>query len=100
MYLLTLFIPLCSYYASVRARVPHPLPTRRSSDLLESIAYQSTAVLQAMSRDATRNAGQPLQELRVDGGASANDLLMQFRSEEHTSELQSRGHLVCRLLLA
>src|SRR5690625_7038256 len=26
-------------------------------------------------------------------------LLMNDRSEEHTSELQSRGHLVCRLLL-
>src|SRR5690625_5912762 len=26
-------------------------------------------------------------------------VLMQCRSEEHTSELQSRGHLVCRLLL-
>src|SRR5690625_5639707 len=26
-------------------------------------------------------------------------LAMSFRSEEHTSELQSRGHLVCRLLL-
>src|SRR5690625_5644652 len=26
-------------------------------------------------------------------------LTVQFRSEEHTSELQSRGHLVCRLLL-
>src|SRR5437870_9984694 len=26
-------------------------------------------------------------------------LAMLFRSEEHTSELQSRGHLVCRLLL-
>src|SRR5690625_7040374 len=26
-------------------------------------------------------------------------LLFPFRSEEHTSELQSRGHLVCRLLL-
>src|SRR5690625_5400717 len=25
--------------------------------------------------------------------------LIQMRSEEHTSELQSRGHLVCRLLL-
>src|SRR5690625_6246607 len=25
--------------------------------------------------------------------------LLDFRSEEHTSELQSRGHLVCRLLL-
>src|SRR5690625_4202109 len=30
------------------------------------------------------------------GGDLANELL---RSEEHTSELQSRGHLVCRLLL-
>src|SRR5690625_7017910 len=29
----------------------------------------------------------------------AKDLPFQFRSEEHTSELQSRGHLVCRLLL-
>src|SRR5690625_6205268 len=27
------------------------------------------------------------------------DILNQTRSEEHTSELQSRGHLVCRLLL-
>src|SRR5690625_6721309 len=27
------------------------------------------------------------------------DTLRVFRSEEHTSELQSRGHLVCRLLL-
>src|SRR5690625_1162847 len=27
------------------------------------------------------------------------DLMKQGRSEEHTSELQSRGHLVCRLLL-
>src|SRR5690625_5998042 len=26
-------------------------------------------------------------------------VLMSLRSEEHTSELQSRGHLVCRLLL-
>src|SRR5690625_6799545 len=26
-------------------------------------------------------------------------IVLNFRSEEHTSELQSRGHLVCRLLL-
>src|SRR5690625_5490167 len=31
--------------------------------------------------------------------ADAWDLDAQLRSEEHTSELQSRGHLVCRLLL-
>src|SRR5690625_6749263 len=31
--------------------------------------------------------------------ASIADQYIFFRSEEHTSELQSRGHLVCRLLL-
>src|SRR5690625_5650328 len=32
-------------------------------------------------------------------GASAHPMRIPGRSEEHTSELQSRGHLVCRLLL-
>src|SRR5439155_17015629 len=32
-------------------------------------------------------------------GAVSIPVLHAFRSEEHTSELQSRGHLVCRLLL-
>src|SRR5690625_6915138 len=32
-------------------------------------------------------------------GLDAKDGLVATRSEEHTSELQSRGHLVCRLLL-
>src|SRR5690625_6133546 len=32
-------------------------------------------------------------------GRALNTLLLGERSEEHTSELQSRGHLVCRLLL-
>src|SRR5690625_6973095 len=32
------------------------------------------------------------------GGMGGGDMKL-FRSEEHTSELQSRGHLVCRLLL-
>src|SRR5690625_5462971 len=31
--------------------------------------------------------------------AGLRSILSQLRSEEHTSELQSRGHLVCRLLL-
>src|SRR5207253_8183858 len=33
------------------------------------------------------------------GGTHGVDLTTHNRSEEHTSELQSRGHLVCRLLL-
>src|SRR5690625_645911 len=34
-----------------------------------------------------------------DGVRTGGQSLLQLRSEEHTSELQSRGHLVCRLLL-
>ncbi len=48
---------------------------------LESIAYQSAALLQAMSRDAQAAGAAPLQELRVDGGACVNDLLMQFQAD-------------------
>ncbi len=48
---------------------------------LESIAYQSAALLLAMSRDAAAAGGAPLTELRVDGGACVNDLLMQFQAD-------------------
>ncbi|MBV8620218.1 MAG: glycerol kinase GlpK [Curvibacter sp.] len=48
---------------------------------LESIAFQSTALLQAMSRDAVAAGGSPVTELRVDGGACANDLLMQIQAD-------------------
>jgi glycerol kinase len=48
---------------------------------LESIAYQSAALLQAMSRDAVAAGGPPVSELRVDGGACVNDLLMQFQAD-------------------
>jgi glycerol kinase len=44
---------------------------------LEAIAFQSAEVLEAMQRDA----GVRLSELRVDGGAAANDLLMQFQAD-------------------
>jgi glycerol kinase len=48
---------------------------------LESIAYQSAALLQAMSRDAVASGAAPVSELRVDGGACVNDLLMQFQAD-------------------
>jgi glycerol kinase len=44
---------------------------------LEAIAFQSADVLAAMERDA----GITLAELRVDGGATANNLLMQFQAD-------------------
>ena len=44
---------------------------------LESLAYQTKDVLEAMEKDA----GVPLKTLRVDGGACANNLLMQFQAD-------------------
>lgn len=44
---------------------------------LESIAFQVSDVLTAMQSDIA----QPLKELRVDGGASQNDMLMQFQAD-------------------
>ncbi len=44
---------------------------------LESIAYQSADLVAAMERDA----GIKINALRVDGGASANDFLLQFQSD-------------------
>jgi glycerol kinase len=56
----------------------------RSSDrahivraVLESIAYQTRELVDAMQADA----GERISELRVDGGASANNLLMQFQAD-------------------
>ena len=48
---------------------------------LESIAFQSAALLLAMSRDAVAAGGAPVAELRVDGGACVNNLLMQFQAD-------------------
>lgn len=44
---------------------------------LEAIAYQVYDVIKAMEKDS----GSPTRELRVDGGATANDFLMQFQAD-------------------
>src|SRR5439155_22228099 len=77
------------------------LPTRRSSDL---------APAQSQSRCSLTSASEPCADARVGSLAralvaassmrwKATKALAKDRSEEDTSELQSRGHLVCRLLL-
>jgi glycerol kinase len=48
--------------------------------VLESIAFQSRDVLEAMAADEKSELG-GLQTLRVDGGASANNFLMQFQAD-------------------
>jgi len=44
---------------------------------LESIAFQSRDLIDAMETDS----GEPIQELRVDGGAAVNNFLMQFQAD-------------------
>ncbi|MGP1556380.1 glycerol kinase GlpK [Peptostreptococcus stomatis] len=50
---------------------------------LESLAYQSKDVIEAMQEDAKI----PLAYLRVDGGASANNFLMQFQADMLNTEV-------------
>src|SRR5205814_8566811 len=90
-------------YASAADRYLHSFPTRRSSDLLRlvedplegELARGVVAVGQKDDRLAPFDPPQPAErgvKRVVQGGARR-------RSEEHTSELQSLRHLVCRLLL-
>src|SRR5437870_6530969 len=71
------------FLSSGTHRALHSFPTRRSSDL------PPAGSVVVRGRPATGFAGLP--SCLAVGGES--------RSEEHTSELQSRGQLVCRLLL-
>ncbi len=52
-------------------------PAHIARAALESIAYQTKDVLECMEEDS----GMKLKELRVDGGAAANEFLMQFQAD-------------------
>src|SRR3712207_7124161 len=73
-----------------------PFPTRRSSDLRAS----STPSFSPPPRVRRLTVGSPPRSGRCAGHApSRTEQGLWQRSEEHTSELQSRQYLVCRLLL-
>src|SRR5690606_41557692 len=90
-----------------------PFPTRRSSDLLERPGRQPLRLLPLVGREhplalLLQLAGERLLDLggdrqrgvrRAERLDRALEAERHLRSEEHTSELQSRENLVCRLLL-
>src|SRR5437870_11353947 len=86
MYRLLIYILFVFFQSSGDLRDLHSFPTRRSSDLPRTVRNSPSAI----SREMLRRTG-----------VGPNDFATSWmlRSEEHTSELQSRGHLVCRLLL-
>src|SRR5207253_11313668 len=78
-------------------------PTRRSSDLAFQDIPAHDAVTQEIRRTLAANGMRDGVHIRLTltrgvKYTSGMDPRLN-RSEEHTSELQSRGHLVCRLLL-
>src|SRR5690606_41233486 len=93
------------FYCSIHLRDLHAFPTRRSSDLALGAAGTAAGAA-SMAGSAVMSGAQ-----NISGGASAIKAAIQKaqgsadggsgmpRSEEHTSELQSRENLVCRLLL-
>src|SRR5207253_10315926 len=92
----------------------HSFPTRRSSDLDLPAARRLEQLVVAGPVGARTpravGAGVAVHEVRVHRSYRRlvetetarrrhAQVVVEDRSEEHTSELQSRGHLVCRLLL-
>src|SRR5699024_12029109 len=98
----TIALPFASFlYSSLAHRALHSFPTRRSSDL--HMAFDGIVIA-----NLVRDFKESLEGGRVTKIAQPekDELLFTIkssssfsRSEEHTSELQSRFDLVCRLLL-
>src|SRR5438105_9379205 len=81
------------FSCSCALRDPHSFPTRRSSDLY---ATASAAMKSRPLQSASSAAASTAPRLSLGWHVPSE---RQSRSEEHTSELQSRVDLVCRLLL-
>src|SRR5207244_10977991 len=92
----TSFLSLCLFSPPAPPRPLPPFPTRRSSDLLATTRASGPTRARAWPwrsrRPGSRSSSRGPPSLRRAGRARP-------RSEEHTSELQSPDHLVCRLLL-
>src|SRR5690554_6996424 len=77
----------------------HSFPTRRSSDLAGLIKKAQLHVEALVEVGAPVSGGGELAVLHLHVAKPPLEPGGGLRSEEHTSELQSRPHLVCRLLL-
>src|SRR2546422_6084754 len=91
----TLF-PYTTLFRSMRAGL---LAKKRLIDVLDPTGLSPEKLAHRLVEDLERD-DYPVQNgaLPMDGIKHAADRLLE-RSEEHTSELQSRLHIVCRLLL-
>src|SRR5207244_10192725 len=95
---------------SAPSRALHSFPTRRSSDLCRAGAGTISTMCnlgadslptthEASVKSCTVPQSEFVADYRSARSRSRSTLKELMRSEEHTSELQSPDHLVCRLLL-
>src|SRR5439155_25009326 len=100
----TLPPPGVLFYGPAHPADPHAFPTRRSYDLALAVRRTDGGPHEIHAADMPRRAdlGQAraaCERTPRQGVRRGKVVHMVGRSEEHTSELQSRGQLVCRLLL-
>src|SRR5207249_5437531 len=100
----TITIPSPLFFLSSSGDHPHlhSFPTRRSSDLFRlAVNYHPRGDQENAIAELTRGIreGEQHQVLLGVTGSGKTFTMAKVRSEEHTSELQSRFDLVCRLLL-
>src|SRR5690606_42110426 len=84
--------PLSASFSATPRELPS-FPTRRSSDLRGHAVGEQQTTLRIHGPEIRHRTLHHLHSMRISGP------WMRSRSEEHTSELQSREKLVCRLLL-
>src|SRR5207244_10956625 len=104
------------FSAPVDIRDLHSFPTRRSSDLEGNLTYRTDGIREKVPDVFVEVSPELAEERGIQSGtwvqlvsrygqvrvrALVTDRVQgrELRSEEHTSELQSPDHLVCRLLL-
>src|SRR5438034_7899583 len=94
------------FYSSDHHQQLHSFPTRRSSDLSTTKTRpERSAIAGESSSPRMRASAWRLRTTSVIARSAARSVSLTksarplFRSEEHTSELQSHSDLVCRLLL-
>src|SRR5690348_17529221 len=88
---------MCFFSCYAHHRDLHSFPTRRSSDLAEQARTHQRGLGQ-IDLDERRTLEVRAVEIAL-RQLGAAEIGVAQRSEEHTSELQSPVHLVCRLLL-
>src|SRR5699024_12719173 len=100
LYLYVSHFPFLHYVIAFFLHARHPrqhvpsFPTRRSSDLEEAGTVDAP-----IGRHPTERKRMAVTERGSRPAVTHWEVIARYRSEEHTSELQSRFDLVCRLLL-